>query len=597
MPERVASGKFTRQPETLQDQREALSTFIEKRQILYTAVGTTGTIILNGNNTIEQIIKVGRIRSRVDASLKRGMHHLVSVDEQITQREDKLIDRAKAYLGERARQSTLMSEFEKVSEHIPDEIALAVRTRYQELLTRADRNPDLAWGVQRYLGQQEASVATSKLNQANQLGTESKATVTPLKPEVQDRRPASSPEINTEQLAEFVDLLGQIYAGQTAEILVSGPKLKVFKEGLRLAGIAANRQVEIKYLRGHAFVSWTDTQDQDTHPVIVEPDPNPVDKPADIDQEGSASPKENRVTMRRPTLTPEVLSYPITELTQAQANIGHRGLELIEQDGMVIVRYLSLEELRDRAYEWIIKGSARAGRPLQGILDAQRLFEKDLPQVAEEIAKARRVAPSRRPERLGSVLRAIEKSPLLSQLDNETLIDVLYRNITNLTTLERQEDGSTIVLPYLEAGMPKVSSEKVARGPQGLIIPTDNLELNPQELEIRAPEIYAITGVLLQIGQNGLQRYGITLDQTRFKALERINKGVESAKGSLREPQAVMQIFAKLRLIAEKGHMAPFTNRSNSLSAIADIFEGVEEGVIRELLSENSLNITFHAKR
>lgn len=168
MAERVPSGKFSRQPETLHDQREALTTLIESRQRLYTAVGTTGTIVFSVDAPLEQLIKIGRIRSRVDASLKRGRQHLVFVNEQIDKEEEQraldaqLIARAQTYQAQIALGTVQLTQLRTYAAHLPEVDLSHLEQQHQALIEEEKTDPELQRGLELLKQKQELENAQTE---------------------------------------------------------------------------------------------------------------------------------------------------------------------------------------------------------------------------------------------------------------------------------------------------------------------------------------------------------------------------------------------------------------------------------------------------
>lgn len=161
MPERVPSGKFTRQPEILQDQREALSTFIGGRQKLYTAVGTTGTIVFSVDAPLEQLIKIGRTRARVDASLERGRQHLDFVNKQINTEEEQLaldqqlITKAQTYQAEIVMGTKQLTQLRTYAAHLPEVDLKHLEQQHQALIEKENTDPGLQRGLELLKQKQE----------------------------------------------------------------------------------------------------------------------------------------------------------------------------------------------------------------------------------------------------------------------------------------------------------------------------------------------------------------------------------------------------------------------------------------------------------
>lgn len=150
MSEREPSGKFIKQPEGLFEKQAFLANLVEQRQNLYAAIGTRGKIKEAGNSNWKEVIKIGRTRFRVDASLKRTQIHLASVEEQISQlnRDEELITQAQTYQNQVASENQELEEMRKWQEHIDKNVFEGFETKHQALVARAKTDPDLKKGLE-----------------------------------------------------------------------------------------------------------------------------------------------------------------------------------------------------------------------------------------------------------------------------------------------------------------------------------------------------------------------------------------------------------------------------------------------------------------
>lgn len=286
---------------------------------------------------------------------------------------------------------------------------------------------------------------------------------------------------------------------------------------------------------------------------------------------------------------------PLPDLdSQGQRNLASRAVEILRDSGVSILRSPTIDSMMKTAYAFVLNAYAGRGHAQDGVDQAYRFLQHDLPIVADLIVRGRHADPSQRPHNLGIILGIIESSWTLSSLDDKTLVDVIYRRDEGLCVLQNK---GIVVDPNRGETRIRIDPSIVDLYPSPVdirnmvSIPTDTL-VDLLQVDIRPWEVYVVATILEQLGISDLHKLGLSINEGAFRDIIKAREKSASSKGQLRNPGALAETFSKLVAISRKGLATPFTSRSVYTSFLADVFDGVSSETIKEVLA-HELQVSF----
>lgn len=140
----------------IEQRRDRVSQVLGEREALVDRIGTGKVKI---GSSWENTLKVGRVRSKVKASITRMTGQLGKLDEELN-----AYGQARDYLSQLPIRRTQLAEMsEMVAEgNLPKDALQAYQQQYEELASLSDRNPALQRGIERIRREEEGKRGSEK---------------------------------------------------------------------------------------------------------------------------------------------------------------------------------------------------------------------------------------------------------------------------------------------------------------------------------------------------------------------------------------------------------------------------------------------------
>lgn len=262
---------------------------------------------------------------------------------------------------------------------------------------------------------------------------------------------------------------------------------------------------------------------------------------------------------------------PLVDFTgNGQRNVASRSIDIEYPGGIPTLQCPNLASIRDISYAAKLDAMAKQGKLFEGQTLVQRLFQVDLPDVVEKIVRGKHTPINQRPPRLGGFLRHLGQSTIFSDLNDAQLLEIMYREEAGLRTLQ-------------ERGIRIVPTRQSNQSTEIITIPLDDASYLTR-IDITPVEVYAVMRMLQQTRIENLAVLGFNLSSDPAKDIHKALSATESAKGQLRQDGAFKDLYAKLLVIAAKGHMAPLVKKTPSIDLLIDMFEGIPPDLVRKIL-------------
>lgn len=274
---------------------------------------------------------------------------------------------------------------------------------------------------------------------------------------------------------------------------------------------------------------------------------------------------------------------PLLDIRERGAkNLGYRLFDIVRPGGIPTLRCPTLERARDVSHASTLRDMANNGRSAEGRAIVQSRLETDLPFVATGVIRGRHTDKNRRPEILGQLLNSIASQRVFTGLTDEQWLQIMYREPSGLKALRDAGIKIDPNIPEIRITMPRAADRQSG---QVVTIPLVDTPPNQLGLEITPVEIHAIAELLHQIGVHNLRKFGLTLGSDPDQTLSKLLRATSSARPQLALEGVLNGLYSKLKVLTEKGLMAPFRRRSPEIEALAMFFDQVPTEKLQELLS------------